>query len=112
MSRGPRAGGRPSFFSFFLGCFFLAPLAIPSVAQAPARLKVVLNFQADGALGGFYQALDRGYYREAGLDVSFDFSTGSADAITRMASGNYQIRVGDIATPVGLAPKNPDPPPP
>ncbi len=111
MSRATRAECRHSLLSCILGCFFLALLAVPSVAQAPVKLKVVLNFQADGALGGFYQALDRGYYREAGLDVSFDFSTGSADAITRMASGNYDIGVGDIATLVEFAAKNPDPAP-
>jgi len=111
MSRATRAGCRHSLLSCILGCFFFALLAVPSVAQAPVKLKVVLNFQADGALGGFYQALDRGYYREAGLDVSFDFSTGSADAITRMASGNYDIGVGDIATLVEFAAKNPDPAP-
>src|SRR3981081_1279346 len=112
MSRATRAGCRHSLLSCILGCFFFALLAVPSVAAAPARLKVVLNFQADGALGGFYQALDRGYYREAGLDVSFDFSTGSADAITRMASGNYDIGGGRIGTPGGVRPKKPAPTPP
>jgi NitT/TauT family transport system substrate-binding protein len=84
----------------------------PGVAQepikSPTKLKVVLNFQADGALGGFYHALDRGYYRDAGLDVSLDFSNGSADAITRTASGLYDLGVGDISTLVEFAVKNPD----
>jgi NitT/TauT family transport system substrate-binding protein len=89
-----------------LGCV-VALLGGPAGAQAPTKLKVVLNFTADGALGGFYQALDRGYYRDLGLDVSFDFSNGSGDAITRTASGLYDIGVGDIATLVEFAAKNP-----
>jgi NitT/TauT family transport system substrate-binding protein len=76
--------------------------------KPPTPLKVVLNFTADGALGGFYHALARGYYAEAGLDVSFDFTNGSADAITRLASGLYDIGVGDIATLTEFVAKNHD----
>jgi NitT/TauT family transport system substrate-binding protein len=95
-----------------LGCIALALLVAPGRAEQAAKplvpLKVVLNFTADGALGGFYHALARGYYRDAGLDVSFDFSNGSADAITRVAGGLYEIGVGDIATLIEFAAKNHD----
>src|SRR5262249_29566594 len=62
-----------------------APTA-QSQAQAPTRLSVVLNFAADGGAAGFYHALERGYFRELGLDVTIQPSRGSADAITRAAS--------------------------
>jgi NitT/TauT family transport system substrate-binding protein len=105
-TRLARAGCRVAVLS----CIFVSLLAGPSSAGETAKplipLKVVLNFTADGALGGFYHALARGYYRDAGLDVSFDFSNGSADAITRVASGLYDIGVGDIATLVEFAAKN------
>lgn len=80
----------------------------PVVAQELAPLRVVLNFQADGALNGFYHALAKGYYREAGLDLTLDHSSGSADAISRAASGLYDMAVGDIATLTEFTLKNPD----
>ncbi len=49
-----------------------APAAAASAPAAPARLhKVVLqtDWFPQGEHGGFYQALARGFYREAGLDV-------------------------------------------
>jgi len=80
----------------------------PAGASEPVPFKVVLNFQADGALNGFYHALARGYYREAGLDLTLDHSSGSADAISRAASGLYDMAVGDIATLAEFTLKNPE----
>ena len=61
---------------------------VPVAAQAQGLTKVgvVLNFAADGGAAGFYHALERGYFRELGLDVAIEPSKGSADAITRTAS--------------------------
>src|SRR5262245_44882024 len=55
-------------------------------AQGLSKVSVVLNFAADGGAAGFYHALERGYFRELGLDVTIEPSKGSADAITRTAS--------------------------
>jgi NitT/TauT family transport system substrate-binding protein len=80
----------------------------PSGAAELTPFKVVLNFQADGALNGFYHALAKGYYRDAGLDVTLDHSNGSGDSISRAASGQYDIAVGDIATLTEFTLKNQD----
>jgi NitT/TauT family transport system substrate-binding protein len=82
--------------------------SFPASTQDLTPLRVVLNFQADGALNGFYHAVAKGYYREAGLDLTLDHSSGSADAISRAASGLYDIAVGDIATLTEFTVKNPD----
>ena len=77
----------------------LLPLVspIPASAQAPSKVSVTLNFAADGGAAGFYHALERGYFRELGLDVTIEPSKGSADAITRTASQASDIGIGDIS---------------
>ena len=79
--------------------------AVPVAAQAQGLTKVgvVLNFAA-----GFYHALERGYFRELGLDVAIEPSKGSADAITRTASQASDIGVGDISTLVEFASRRPE----
>jgi NitT/TauT family transport system substrate-binding protein len=81
---------------------------IPAQAQGLAKVGVVLNFAADGGAAGFYHALERGYFRELGLDVAIEPSKGSADAITRTASQASDIGVGDISTLVEFASRRPE----
>jgi NitT/TauT family transport system substrate-binding protein len=69
---------------------------------------VVLNFAADGGAAGFYHALERGYFRELGIDVALEPSKGSADAITRTASQASEIGVGDISTLIEFASRRPE----
>ncbi|HEY2183513.1 MAG TPA: ABC transporter substrate-binding protein [Xanthobacteraceae bacterium] len=77
-------------------------------AQPLTRVGVVLNFAADGGAAGFYHALERGYFRELGLDVALEPSKGSADAITRTASQASEIGVGDISTLIEFASRRPE----
>src|SRR5690348_4389211 len=81
---------------------------IPASAQAPSKVSVVLNFAADGGAAGFYHALERGYFRELGLDVTIEPSKGSADAITRTASQASDIGIGDVSTLVEFASRRPE----
>jgi NitT/TauT family transport system substrate-binding protein len=80
----------------------------PGEAQGLTKVGVVLNFAADGGAAGFYHALERGYFRELGLDVSLEPSKGSADAITRTASQASDMGVGDISTLVEFASRRPE----
>jgi len=92
----------------------LGPLLLVQTASAPAaaqgltKVGVVLNFAADGGAAGFYHALERGYFRELGLDVRLEPSKGSADAITRTASQASDMGVGDISTLVEFASRRPE----
>jgi NitT/TauT family transport system substrate-binding protein len=92
----------------------LGPLLLVQTASTPAQAQgltkvgVVLNFAADGGAAGFYHALERGYFRELGLDVSIEPSKGSADAITRTASQASDIGIGDISTLVEFASRRPE----
>jgi NitT/TauT family transport system substrate-binding protein len=84
-------------------------LAAPALvgAQAPERLRVILNFRQDGGTAGYLLALSRGYFREVGLEVTIDGSGGSGDAVTRTASGAYQIGTADLSTLVEFYTRNP-----
>jgi NitT/TauT family transport system substrate-binding protein len=91
-----------------VACSLLAILTMAAQAQAPTKINAVLNFAADGGAAGFYHALERGYFRELGLDVTIEPSKGSADAITRTASQAADIGVGDISTLVEFASRRPE----
>lgn len=77
-------------------------------AESLTKVGLVLNFAADGGSAGFYHALERGYFRELGLDVTIEPSKGSADAITRTASQASDMGVGDISTLVEFASRRPE----
>src|SRR3984893_7196195 len=86
----------------------LLSYAASACAESLTKVGVVLNFAADGGAAGFYHALERGYFRELGLDVTIEPSKGSADAITRTASQASDIGIGDISTLVELASRRPE----
>lgn len=86
--------------------FHAAPIS--GRAQGLSKLSVVLNFAADGGAAGFYHALERGYFREVGLDVTIEPSKGSADAITRTASQASDMGIGDISTLVEFTSRRPE----
>jgi NitT/TauT family transport system substrate-binding protein len=91
----------------FVSALVLDPMAM-AAAQTLTKVNLVLNFAADGGAAGFYHALERGYFRELGLDMSIEPSKGSADAITRTASQASDLGVGDISTLVEFASRRPE----
>jgi NitT/TauT family transport system substrate-binding protein len=91
-----------------MAMFLFHTAAIPVGAEGLTKVSVVLNFAADGGAAGFYHALEQGYFRELGLDVSIEPSKGSADAITRAASQSSDIGIGDISTLVEFTSRRPE----
>jgi NitT/TauT family transport system substrate-binding protein len=91
-----------------IAILLVSALVLPAAAQGLTKVNVVLNFAADGGAAGFYHAQERGYFRELGLDTTIEPSKGSADAITRTASGAADIGVGDISTLVEFASRRPE----
>jgi NitT/TauT family transport system substrate-binding protein len=94
-----RAALRP--WSLVSLCALLAlTLALPAAPWAQARQKVVFttDFGFNGRHAYYYVALDRGYYREAGLDVEIVRGGGSADAIKQVAAGRATLGFADAGT--------------
>lgn len=86
---------------------FITSLSLPAIAMSAAPLraqntltpiKFSLDFRVTSQTSPFFLALARGYYRDAGLDVQIDVGAGSVASISRVASGAYDLGLGDISS--------------
>jgi NitT/TauT family transport system substrate-binding protein len=76
-----------------------ALLAIAAVLPARAEnVTFITDFGFNGRHAYYYVALERGYYRQAGLDVSFVRGNGSADAIRKVGAGAAQLGFADAGS--------------
>ncbi len=60
-------------------------------------VKLLLDWVPTGDYAAFYAALDRGFYKEAGLNVTIERGFGSSDTVTKLATGVAPFGVADIA---------------
>jgi NitT/TauT family transport system substrate-binding protein len=85
-----------------------ALLFVTAPAQAETALRLSLDFVMFGPNSPFVYADEHGYFREAGLSVRIDPSSGSGDAVNRLASGAYDVGYADVSTVIEFAAKNPN----
>ena len=71
------------------------------------KLKFNLGWKVEATAAGFLLAQQRGYYKDAGLDVTIDTGNGSAAAISLVGSGAYDCASADLATMVEFNVNNP-----
>lgn len=88
--------------------FALVFATASATARADTKIKLVLNWKYEGPQGMFFLAQDRGYFKQAGLDVTFDQGNGSGAAVPQVANGAYDMGFGDINALIELAAKKPD----
>ncbi len=86
----------------------LATGAFAAEAAAQTDINFTLDWKFQGPTAAFLVAADKGYFEEEGLDVSIDAGNGSAGAVTRVASGAYQMGMADINAVVNFLVENPD----
>ncbi|HEX4369637.1 MAG TPA: ABC transporter substrate-binding protein [Rhodopila sp.] len=55
----------------------------------------------------FFLAADRGYFKAAGLDITFDQGSGSGAAVPLVADGTYDIGFGDVNALINFAARKP-----
>lgn len=78
------------------GLLALAALALgSSVSWAAENVTFVTDFGFNGRHAYYFVALDKGYYKAAGLDVKIMRGQGSTDAVKKVASGAAQIGFAD-----------------
>jgi NitT/TauT family transport system substrate-binding protein len=75
-----------------------AMLLRPSASTALDKVTLITDFGLYGRHAFFFEALDRGYYRDAGLEVKIVRSQGSADAIRQVGAGNAMFGFADAGT--------------
>ena len=66
--------------------------------QKPLRpYTLILDFVPTGEYVPHYTALEKGYYREEGLDVKILRGQGSGDTVKRIAAGQGEVGIADIS---------------
>src|SRR3954453_600980 len=84
--------------------------ASPAFAQQQTPIKFSLDFKFEGPAAPFVVAIDKGYYKAEGLDVTIDTAAGSLEPINRVASGTYDMGFGDINSLIKFRDANPGTP--
>lgn len=78
----------------FVSLLFAA--LISSSAFAQTAIRYALDWRFEGPAAPYFVAIDKGYYKAEGLDVTIDPGSGSVEGINRVASGAYQVGFADI----------------
>jgi NitT/TauT family transport system substrate-binding protein len=73
-----------------------ASVLLGSTALAQTAVKFSLDWRFETPNSGFLVALDKGFYKAEGLDVTIDPGNGSVDGINRVASGSYNLAMADF----------------
>ena len=69
-------------------------------ANGDKRVVLRTDYQFNGYVAPFALALERGYYRQAGLDVAIEKGQGTATTIQTVATGNDQFGLADSTSAV------------
>jgi len=72
-------------------------VATATAANAADKVSFVTDFGYLGRHAYYFVALEKGYYKEAGLDVNIVRGQGSADAVKQVASGSAELGFADAA---------------
>ncbi len=85
-------------FKFTRRAALVALAALPLAAAAQTTpIKFILDWRFEGPSALFLAPLAKGYFKDAKLDVTIDAGNGSGGAVTRVASGAYDIGFADLA---------------
>jgi NitT/TauT family transport system substrate-binding protein len=79
-----------------------------SPASAQTAVKFALDWKFEGPSAPYFVAIDKGYYKAEGLDVTVDTGPGSVAGIGRVAAGTYPLGFFDINSLVKFRDQNPD----
>src|SRR3954471_17946058 len=90
----------------------LAGAAAAALAASPATadtdVKFALDWKFEGPAAPYFVAIDKGYYKAEGLNVTIDSGPGSVAGIARVAAGTYPIGFFDVNSLVKFLDQNPD----
>lgn len=75
---------------------FIVGFSLPAGAQKETQIRYAHDWRFEGQSAPFFVALDKGYYKAEGLNVTIDAGSGSVEGINRVASGAYELGQADI----------------
>ena len=82
--------------------------AMSSVLNAAELKKVnfAFNYTVNEAHIAYWVALEKGYYKDRGLDVDMQYSKGSGDAVSKVDIGRADIALADAMVVIpGVGPR-------
>ena len=91
-----------------LPILLLSAFICTATASAETSIRFSNDWKWEGPNAPVLLALDRGWYAEAGLDVTVDTGQGSREALPRVASGTWQAGSADINSLIKFRDQNPD----
>ncbi len=84
-------------------------VAMPHVvrAQAADAVRISLEFRIYGGNAALFLGVESGIFRDQGLSVTLDGSSGSVESVTRLATGTHEIGLADLSTVIEFTSRNP-----
>lgn len=71
---------------------------LPGESLGADKVRFTMNWVVYGQHAGFYAALDKGYYKKAGLEVEILRGFGSGDTVTRVGSKATEFGYADVGS--------------
>ncbi len=81
-----------------------------TTSYADTKIPFTLDWKFEGPSAPFFNAIDKGYFKEAGLDVEISPGKGSLDAIPKVATGSFPLGFADINSLIKFLDQNPGAP--
>jgi NitT/TauT family transport system substrate-binding protein len=78
-----------------------------TTAAAETAIKFTLDRRIEGPEAAFFVAIDRGYFKAEGLDVTIDPATSLPEPLNRLAAGDFDMGVADINALIKIRDANP-----
>lgn len=77
---------------FLCGLIFLAACAPPAAPAEVVKVRLPVGYIPNVQFAPLYVAMEKGYYRQAGLDVTLDYSM-ETDGVALVGSNNLQFSI-------------------
>ena len=97
-----------AFLKTSLSLSLMASFGLAQAQTTPIKFQLDWRFEGPAAL--FLVPVAKGYFKDAKLDVTVDAGNGSGGAVTRVASGTYDMAFADLAALMEFNANNPDAP--
>lgn len=95
-------------FIAVVGVLLMASIMGGQAANAQTKVRFTLDWIPGATHGAFLIALQKGYYKAEGLDVTIDKGKGSAELVRQLAANVYDMGFPDINVVMDFNSKNPD----